>query len=139
MTSSAGAARHRFGGRFFMLLGLALAVLGVVAYAVQIWLHRLVTPWYMPVLASLGVVLVGMSFRERRTLWRTLALVAVGLLAGAEWAFLHAVRLPPYTGPVAVGRPFPAFEITRADGTSFTQRDLPGDHNTVLVFFRGRW
>jgi hypothetical protein len=96
-------------------------------------------PWYMPTLASLGVVLVSISLVERRTVCRAFALLAVVVLAGAEWAFLYAVRLPPYTGPIAVGQPFPAFETKRADGTPFTQRDLVGDRNNVLVFFRGRW
>jgi hypothetical protein len=96
-------------------------------------------PWYMPTLASLGVVLVIVSLLERRTVWRVFALLAVVVLAGAEWAFLYAVRLPAYTGPIAVGQPFPAFATKRADGTTFTQRDLAGDRNHVLVFFRGRW
>jgi hypothetical protein len=139
MTSLSGAVPHRFRGRLFLLLGLGLAVLGVVAYVVQISLQRLMAPWYMPILASLGVVLVAMSLLERRTVWRVFALLAVVLLAGAECAFLYAMRLPPYTGPIAEGRPFPAFETRRAGGTPFTQRDLIGDRSTVLVFFRGRW
>ena len=93
----------------------------------------------MPALASLGVVLVVVSLLERRTVWRVLALLAVMLLTGAELAFLYAMRLPPYTGPIAVGQPFPAFEARRSDGTPFTHRDLAGDQNNVLVFFRGRW
>jgi hypothetical protein len=126
-------------GRLLLLLGLSLAVLGVGAFAVQMSLKRLMAPWYMPALALLGVILVVISLVERRTVWRALALFAVVLLAGAELAFLYAVRLPAYTGPIAVGRPFPAFETLRADGTSFSQRDLAGDRNNVLVFFRGRW
>ena len=70
---------------------------------------------------------------------RIVALAAVTLLAGAEWAIIYAMRLPPYTGPITVGRPFPAFETTRADGTPFAQSDLAGAQKTVLVFFRGRW
>jgi hypothetical protein len=139
MTNSSSAAPNRFRGRLFLLLGLGLAVLGVVAYVVQISLQRLMAPWYMPVLAVLGVVLVAMSLFERRTIWRLFALLAVVLLAGAELALLYALRLPPYTGPIAEGRPFPAFETRRADGTALTQRDLAGDRNNVLVFFRGRW
>jgi hypothetical protein len=139
MTSSSASAPHRIVGHFFMLLGLALAVLGVVAYAVQLRFQRLTVPWYMPALATLGVVLTVVSLLERRTVWRILALGALMLVAGAEWAFLYALRLPAYTGPIAVGRPFPAFETTRADGTAFTERDLAGSQNTVLVFFRGRW
>ena len=102
-------------------------------------LQRLMAPWYMPALAILGVILVAMSLVARRTIWRVLALVAVVLVAGLEVAFLYAVRLPSYTGPIAVGRPFPAFETTRADGSPFAERDLAGDRKNVLVFFRGRW
>jgi FtsH-binding integral membrane protein len=139
MASSSSAAPHRFRGRLFLVLGLGLAVLGVVAYVAQLSLQRLMAPWYMPILASVGVVLVIISLWERRTLWRVLALVAVVGLASAESAILYALRLPPYTGPIAVGRPFPTFEAKRANGTPFTERDLAGDNNNVLVVFRGRW
>jgi hypothetical protein len=139
MTNTSAAISRRVGGRLFLLLGLGFALLGVAAYVVQVSLQRLVTPWYMPALASLGVVLVAVSLFERRNVWRLLALSAVVLLAGAEWALLYALRLPPYTGPIVVGRPFPSFETTRADGTPFSQRDLAGDQNTLFVFFRGRW
>lgn len=130
---------HRSRGRLFLLLGLGLAVLGVVASVVQLALQRLTLPWYMPALALLGVVLVVASLWERRTVWRVLALLAVVLLVGAEMAALNAMRLPPYTGPIAVRRPFPSFEAKLADGTPFTQNDLAGDRHAVLVFFRGRW
>ena len=139
MTRSLRAAPRLLRGRPLLLLGLGLALLGVAAYAIQISLQRLMMPWYLPTLATVGLVLIVASLWERRTVWRILALVAVMLLAGAEWAFLYATRLPPYTGPIAVGRPFPSFETSRADGTPFTQRDLAGDQNSVLVFFRGRW
>jgi hypothetical protein len=139
MTSSSSDTPHRLRGRLLLLLGLGLGVLGVVAYVVQFSLARLMLPWYMPTLAALGVVLVVMSLWERRTVWRVLALLAVVLLTGAELALLYAMRLPPYTGPIEVGRPFPAFEARRADGTPLTHRDLAGDRNNVLVFFRGRW
>jgi hypothetical protein len=122
------------------MLGLGLAVLGVIAYAVQFKAQHLTTPWYMPIAATLGVVFLAVSLWKRRTVWRVLALLLVVLLAGAEWTFLLVLmRLPQYTGPVAVGQPFPAFATVRADGTSFTERDLEGDQNSVFVFFRGRW
>jgi hypothetical protein len=60
-------------------------------------------------------------------------------LGGFEVLALNAMRLPPYAGPIAVGRPFPAFEARLADGTPFTQADLVGGRHTALVFFRGRW
>ena len=76
---------HRFRSRLFLLLGLGLAVLGVVAYVVQISLQHLMAPWYMPTLASLGVVLVVMSLLERRTISHMFALLAVVLLAAQSW------------------------------------------------------
>jgi hypothetical protein len=139
VTTSDRAAPLRSRGRLFLLLGIGLAVLGVVGYVVQISLQRLMAPWYMPVLATLGGVLVIISLREKRTVWRVFALVGVGLLAAGEWGILFAFRLPPYTGPVTVGRPFPSFETSRADGTLFTQSNLTGDRASTLVFFRGRW
>jgi hypothetical protein len=126
-------------GRAFLIVGLVLPLLALAAYAVQLALLWLTTPWYVPVLASLGVVLVGRALWQARTIWRCAALLFVGLLCGAAWLFVLATRLPAYTGPLAVDQPFPAFATTRADGSPFTQRDLIGDRDTVLVFFRGRW
>jgi hypothetical protein len=116
-----------------------LAALGVVGCVAQIATHHLVTPWYLPASATLGVVLLVVSLWQARTVWRVLGLVFLVLLAGAEWAMLLEMRTPAYTGPVAAGKSFPEFATTRADGTSFTQRDLEGDQDNVLVFFRGRW
>ena len=121
------------------LAGLGLGILGVAAYAVQLSLRRLMLPWYTPAAALLGVVLVAVSLGKRRSVWRVLALVVVVLLAGFEFMALNAMRLPPYAGPIAVGRPLPAFEAKQADGTPFTHYDLSGDRHHVLVFFRGRW
>jgi hypothetical protein len=126
-------------GRLLLFLGLGLAVLGVAAFAVQIWAQRLIPPWYVPISATLGAVLLVVSLWRRRTVWRVLALVLVTLLAAGEWVMLMGMRLPAYTGPVAEGKPFPAFKTARADGSPFTQDDLAGDKKTVLVFFRGRW
>jgi hypothetical protein len=126
-------------GRLLMLLGLGLAALGIAVYVGQLWLQRLAVPWYMPALALIGAALVAASLWQRRTIWRALALIVVVLLGGFEVMALNAMRLPPYTGPVAVGRPFPAFEAKLADGSPFTQANLIGDHLTALVFFRGRW
>jgi hypothetical protein len=139
MAISSPAAPRRFPGRLFLALGLALAILGVAGYAVQLSNGRLTAPWYMPCLATLGVVLLAVSLWQARSVWRVLALLLVVLLASAGWAYLLATRLPAYTGPVAAGRPFPNFATMRADGTTFTQHDLEGDQNNVLVFFRGRW
>jgi hypothetical protein len=139
MTVSTEAPPARDRGRLLLLAGLGLAVLGVAAYAIQLSLQRLMLPWYLPAAALLGVALVGASLWNRRTVWRVLALAGVVLLAGFELMALNAMRLPPYTGPIAVGRPFPEFEARGADGTTFAQNDLIGDRDHALVFFRGRW
>jgi hypothetical protein len=122
-----------------LLLGLGIAIGAIAAYAVQIMSHRLTAPWYLPYATTLGVAFVALSLWQMRTVWRVLGLILVLLLAGGAWMLVFGGRLPPYTGPVAVGRPFPAFETIRADGTPFTDRDLQGNQNTILVFFRGRW
>ena len=139
MTNIPIAAPDRSRGRLLLTAGLGLAVLGVVAYVVQVSFHRLTQPWYMPALAIFGAALVAMSLWKRRTVPRVIALVAVVLLVGAEAAGLNAARLPPYAGPIEVDRPFPAFESRRADGALFTQNDLIGDRHQAIVFFRGRW
>jgi len=126
-------------GRRFLFLGILLAALGPLGYGVQIATQRLTAPWYLPVLATLGVTSLAVALWQKRNIWRVLALVVVLLLATAEWAFLLATRLPAYTGPVEVGRAFPVFASLRADGTPFTQNDLVGPQNNLLVFFRGRW
>src|SRR3954462_9212145 len=126
-------------GRLLVLLGLGLAALGIAGYVLHLWLRRLTVPWYMPAAAFLGAALVAASLREKRSVWRILAMAVVLLLGGFEVLALNSMRLPRYTGPVAVGKPFPAFEAQLADGSPFTQASLPGDRDTVMVFFRGRW
>ena len=139
MNNTPVAGASKASGRFALLLGLALAPLGVLAYIVQVLLKHLVAPWYLPVLASVGVCLLVVALWRHRSLWRWAALALGIVLAGFSWTFLLASRLPAYAGPVARGEPFPAFATVRADGASFTQRDLVGGQDTVLVFFRGRW
>jgi hypothetical protein len=126
-------------GRVLLLVGAGLPVLALIAYAVQIMVGRLTVPWYVPALASLGVVLVGSSLWKRPSLWRVLALIAVAVVAAGEWGLLFAFRLPRYTGPIVAERAFPGFETSRADGSVFSRSDLVGSRNNVLVFFRGRW
>ena len=139
MTTSFAAAPRRFPRRLTLLLGLGLALAGVLGYAAQLAARHLKAPWYLPCLATLGAALVIASLWQARTAWRVLALLLAVLLAGAAWAFLLMTRLPPYTGPVAAGQPFPAFTTVRANGTPFTHKNLEGGESSVRVFFRGRW
>jgi hypothetical protein len=140
MTTSSTVVPRRYPGRLFLALGFGLTVLGIVAYVVQIAADRLKVPWYLPISALLGVACVAIALWQARSVWRVLALVLLLLVAGAELAFVLGTRLPAYTGTqVAAGKPFPAFKTAKADGTPFTQPDLEGDRDTVMVFFRGRW
>ncbi len=140
MTTSSTTVPRRYPGRLFVALGIGFAALGIAAYVVQIMADRLKTPWYLPFTGMLGVICVAMALGQARSVWRVLALVVLLVVAGAECAFLLGTRLQAYTGTqVAAGKPFPAFVTAKADGTPFTQRDLDGDRDTVMVFFRGRW
>src|SRR5262245_2302751 len=131
-------ARHP--GRPLLLLGVFLAVAGpalmmLLTFAAKI----LVTPWYAPVLGTLGVALIILALMRSRSIWRWTAVVIFTLFVGFQWYVLFAMRTPAYTGPVKDGEPFPAFVTTLADGSTYTQDDLKGDQNTVMVFFRGHW
>ena len=126
-------------GRLLLGLGLGVAVAAVVAYALQVMAHRLATPWYLVYATTAAVALVAVSLWQARSVWRVLALLLVAVVAGGAWTFVLGTRLPPYAGPVTVGRQLPAFQTVRADGTPFTDRDLQGDKDSVMVFFRGRW
>jgi hypothetical protein len=139
MTTSSTAVPRRFPGRLLVVAALALATLGVIGFVVQIAVHPVLAPWYLPISASVGVVLLVVSLIRKRTAFRVLALVMMVLLAGVEWAMMWGTRLPAYTGPVARGNAFPEFSTKRPDGTAFTQHDLKGEQDNVLVFFRGRW
>ena len=99
----------------------------------------LITPWYAPLLGTLGVILMTVALVRSRTVWRFAAVAIFTLLVAFQWFGLFALRTPAYTGPVKDGQPFPAFATTLADGSAFTRADLQGDQNTVMVFFRGHW
>jgi len=99
----------------------------------------LITNWYGPILGTLGLALIILALIRSRSIWRWTAVVIFTLLAGFQWWALFAMGLPAYTGPVKGGQTFPAFATTLADGSAFTQADLQGDQNTVMVFFRGHW
>jgi len=127
-------------GRSLLLLGVSLAVGGyalnmLLTFAAKI----LITNWYGPLLGTLGLALIILALMRSRSIWRWTAVVIFTLLVAFQWFALLAMRLPAYTGPVKDGQPFPAFATTLADGAAFTQADLQGDQNTVMVFFRGHW
>ena len=136
--TSAGTLRHP--GRSLLLLGVFLALAGPVLMILLIFAAKiLITNWYGPLLGTLGLALIILALMRSRSIWRWTAVVIFSLLVGFQWWALLAMRTPAYTGPVKDGQPFPAFATTLADGSAFTQDDLKGDQNTVMVFFRGHW
>ena len=131
-------ARHP--GRSLLLLGVFLAVAGPILIIVVMFAAKiLITPWYAPLLGTLGVALIILALMRSRSILRWTAVVIFTLLVAFQWYALLAMRTPAYTGPVRDGQPFPAFATTLASGSAFTQADLQGDQNTVIVFFRGHW
>ncbi len=124
----------------FFWAGLLLFLLGPVLYAVQVSLKHLWTPWYVPLLASLSVVLMIAAVRQRRSVLRGAALTFFALLCGGEWyLMLVATKSPIYTGPAQPGGKLPPFAAMLADGTPFTNKDVENEIRSVLVFNRGRW
>ena len=136
--TSAGTLRHP--GRSLLLLGVFLALAGPVLMILLMFAAKiLITPWYAPLLGTLGVALIVLALTRSRSIWRWAAVVIVTLFVAFQWYVPLAMRLPAYTGNVKEGQPFPAFATTLADGSAFTQDDLKGDRSTVMVFFRGHW
>ena len=130
----------RHPGRSLLLLGVLVALTGPVLNVLLTFAAKiLITNWYGPLLGSLGLALIVLALVRSRSIWRWIAVVIFTLLVGFQWFALLAMRLPDYTGPVKDGQLFPAFATTLADGSAFTQDDLKGDRNTVMVFFRGHW
>ena len=126
--------------RPLFMLGVLLFLLGPVLYAVQFSMKHLVTPWYLPILATIGVLFMLVSVQQRRGVLRIAVLALFTLMCGFEWfMLLVGTRVPPYTGPAQLGLKLPAFNAALADGQTFTDKDLEKNIPTVLVFFRGRW
>lgn len=127
-------------GRSLLLLGVLIALAGPVINIVLMFAAKiLITPWYAPPLEILGLALMIMALVRSRSRWRWTAVVIFTLLlAFGCWA-LFAMRTPAYTGPVKEGQSFPPFTTALADGATFTEADLKGAENTVMVFFRGHW
>jgi len=133
-----GTSRHP--GRLYLVLGVLAPLVGIGIYVGQLQAKILIAPWYVPILATLGVLLLATALVRSRSVWRWLAMLVFTLLAAGQWLMmLVLLSAPDYTGPVRVEQPFPDFTTTLADGSTFTQQSLKGDKNTIMVFFRGRW
>ena len=127
-------------GRGYFWTGIAACLLGPVLMAAQIALKYLGVPWYSPILATLGALLIVAAVVQRRSIPRLIVLMLVAVFAGLQWYFLGVLmKLPDYSGPARAGAAIPAFRSTFADGRPFTEADLSDGSRHVMVFFRGRW
>src|ERR1700688_3704789 len=82
------------------LLGVLLFILGPALYVIQFRLDHLATPWYVPILATIGVLFMLISARQRRGVARIAGVLLLALFCGFEWfMLLVGTRTPLYTGP----------------------------------------
>jgi hypothetical protein len=116
-------------------LGLGLPFLAIFGAMMQMSLDILITPWYAPILATLGCLLMFWSLLGRRSIWGIFGVVPVAGLAGMLWFLLSLGSLASYQGPDRI----PSFQTQWADGSPFTDSDLKNGQTHALVFFRGRW
>ena len=122
------------------LMGGLLFIIGPALYFVQIQMRNWAVPWYMPGLATLGVLLMAISVWQRRGIVRPIGLALFVLICGFEWfALLVATRTPEYVGPAQPGRQVPEFSARLASGSAFTDKDLAQGNKSLLLFYRGRW
>src|SRR5687767_13744343 len=96
-----GAARHW--PLFWM--GLAIFLAGPILNAIEITNGRLTMPWYLPILATLGVLFMIASVWQRGGILRISGLVIFAVLCGLIWFFVLVMsKLPNYTGPAQPGK-----------------------------------
>ena len=122
------------------VLGMITFLLGPLLFLVQLQLRQFILPWYVPLLGTLGLILMLASVLRRRGWVRILLLGGFSVVCGFQWYFLTVKsKVLIYAGPVQVGEKLPVFSTKRADGTAFGNAFLENGQTSVLVFFRGCW
>lgn len=126
--------------RGLVTAGAILAFGVLLAYGLQFVMGLLSVPWYVPITGTIGALMLLVAAAAKRSFMRVALVVLALVFAGVEWTYLLSWSvLPAYVGPVEAGQQFPNFAAMRTDGARFTQDNLHGEMNTLLVFFRGRW
>ena len=132
------------------LIGFLLFVLGIGINVGLLFAEYLKTPWYVPILGTLGVLCMGASVVQRFGWLRCVGLVFFTIVCAAGWIMIvWFARTPAYTGPAQPGHKLvdhhkdqdggPAFTAAFSDGTPFTAETLEDGKRTAIVFYRGHW
>ena len=122
------------------LIGFLLFVLGIGINVGLLFAEYLKTPWYVPILGTLGVLCMGGSLVQRFGWLRCVGLVFFTIVCGLAW-FMIAwyAKTPAYVGPAQRDHRLPAFTASFSDGKPFTAETLEDGNRTAIVFYRGHW
>jgi hypothetical protein len=111
-------------------------------------------PWASLVLAIVASILLALGVKRifadardnrKRVLDSLVALVSLGLVATAIFAFVHSRALPASAGAPRVGQAAPEFTLVDSNGRSASLAQLlapaagPKPRAVLLVFYRGYW
>src|SRR5262245_16724076 len=117
------------------LTGIALFIVGPIVYAAMMQSDMLWTPWFMPILATIGVLLMVLSLWRKFGVVRGIGLLVFLVACAGEWFFfLYMIPTPQYAGAAQRNAMVPAFEATLADGSTFTNKDVAKGRSTVMLF-----
>src|SRR5579862_6837378 len=85
----------RHPGRTWLFAGMVLAIGGVMIYLLlTLSANILITPWYMPLLGTVGVALMVLALVRSRSIWRWTAVTLFTLFVGLQWLGVVAMRVP---------------------------------------------
>jgi hypothetical protein len=122
------------------LVGFLILITGIVIYGVQFSQGHLITPWFVPILGTIGVLVMMLAYLRCHRVWCGILTMLFLGLCGLEWFMLLQLSLlPAYTGPAHPGAALPTFSATLADGKEFSNSALESGKPSILLFFRGHW
>ncbi len=125
----------------WFVVGVTVFLLGLILNFVQFGLLEIVaTPWYVPIMMTLGVICMFISVLQRGGILRMVGILPFALMnAGVWYMLLIMFATPPYSGLSTAGNPLPSFAAKLADGTPFSNADLTKGESSVMLFYRGHW
>lgn len=120
-------------------IGFSLPFLGMALYTLQFMVFKsLSLPYYLPVLALVGMVLMVRESRKSKSITRYVAMGLGFVLTLASLFFVFGMNQSEYKGPAKVGAAVPSFSVFDAQGVKIDSAAIAGD-KSIVVFFRGRF